>query len=113
MLDLLQARARAALELVPGEAPDDEAGCRSVLAHAWHLLHAAYGISLEKDFYSVHKAGDVLNCLLLTTSEADARAVAGWWTGYPVTVSTVSAAEAVPERWVAMGVALHWVPPPK
>lgn len=109
----MQARVRAALELVPEQAPGDEEGCRSLLAHVWHLLHAAYGISLERDFYSVHKADDLLNCLLLTPSEADARAVARWWTGYPVTVSTVSAADTVPERWVAMGVALHWVPPPK
>lgn len=126
--DLQRARVAAALELVHDPAVDllkraDPAALSpaaaaelrrrhaAILRHVWDLLHVNYGIALGKDFYCVHRPGDRLNCLVLTPDRAAALRVQQWWAGPPVVVSEVTAVEAVPEAWVAMGVALHWSPP--
>lgn len=125
----LRARVAWALELVAdpaaealkrGRAPLDREVYRDAIRHVWALLKEAYGIELGADFFSVHRENDPLNCLALTPSAAEAADVARWWAGPPVSVTPVCAVERAPERWVAMGVALHWrrpawlpLPPPQ
>jgi hypothetical protein len=126
---LLQARVRAALELVhdprvaifKGLVPEALARpasvdvfrqrCHAMIRHVWALVDAPYGVRLGRDFYAVHRAGDPLNCLALTEDPAQAEGVARCWPGPPVEVSVVSSVDRVPERWIAMGVALHWSAP--
>lgn len=112
----LRARVAWALELVadPAAAPLRGAALldrelyRDAIRHVWAILQEAYGVQLGADFFSVHREGDPRNCLLLTPSAAEAEAVARWWAGPPARVAAVTGVERCPERWVAMGVALHW-----
>jgi len=122
------ARARAALELVPdprldlykrvredllGPAAREELDrrCAALLRHCWGLVTAAYGVRPGRPFYAVHRAGDRLNCLLLTERLEEARAVARWWAGPAVEVTPVPADDGCPEACIALAVALHWKPP--
>lgn len=82
--------------------------CRALLRHCWGLLEAAYGVSSTQVFYSVHRVGDPLNCLTLTPDAHTASCIARWWAGPAVEVSAVL---QDPERYVGMGVALHWTRP--
>ena len=124
----VRARVLAALELVhdprvqhlkradpaalsPAAAAELHRQHAAMLRHVWDSLGQAYGIALGKDFCSVHRPGDRLNCLMLTPDKAAALRVQRWWAGPPVAVSEVTAVDEVPEAWVAMGVALHWSPP--
>lgn len=118
----LHARVLAALELVhdPGVASLKRVPtvrteafrrqCLLAIRHVWGLLQHAYGVRLGRDFYAVHRPGDRLNCLLLTSRLEDAERVRALWPGPPMMVSAVTSMDPMPEAWVAMGVALHWVP---
>lgn len=85
--------------------------CLSMIRHVWSLVQPAYGVRLGKDFYSVHRPGDPRNCLALTGSLDQAERMVTWWAGPPMVISTVTSMETLPERWIAMAVALHWSPP--
>lgn len=107
-------RVRLALELVADPTVDmDTVDADDMLRHIWRIAHRVYGISLGNDFYSVHRVGDPRNCVWLTTRLDQAQDIARWWPGYSVTVTAVSAVDRYPERWLAMGLALHWEPPEK
>lgn len=126
---LLQARLKAALELVHDpkvelfkrvvpSALSSAASvdvlrqrCVAMIRHVWSLIYQAYGIRLGKDFYALHRPGDVLNCLTLTPDLTAAERILHWWAGPPMVISTVSSVEQMPERWIAMGLALHWKSP--
>lgn len=116
---LLRQRVRSALELVhdPKAATlfegdkDERRRLHAVLRHVWAILKETYGIVLGRDFYAVHRVGDPLNCLLLTRDEGQAARVKDLWAGPPVEVSAVTGVDPVPERFVAMGLALHWRAP--
>lgn len=84
--------------------------CQALLQHCWALLERAYGIKFGYDFYSVHRHGDPLNCLALTTDVQEAAVLAEWWPG-GATIAHVSGVDAQPEAWVALGLALHWCRP--
>lgn len=105
-------RTRVALELVADPVlravVDDPLDSERLLHHAWGLVKSAYGVSLGRDFYSVHRVDDPRNCVWLTTKAEEADNIARWWPGYQVTVTPVTAVDRWPERWIAMGVALHW-----
>lgn len=98
----------AARALVAPAAPLDRGVYRDAIHHVWALLKEAYGVELGADFFSVHRRDDPRNCLALTRSAAEAARVARWWPGPPVCVTPVCGVDRQPERWVAMGVALHW-----
>lgn len=119
--DLLRQRVLHALELVhaPEAAaikarggPDERRRSHELLRHAWAILQDAYGVVLGRDFYAVHRVGDPRNCLLLTREEEQAVRVRDLWAGPAVEVSTVTAVDPLPERYVGMALALHWRPPP-
>lgn len=85
---------------------------RALLRHAWALLRAAYRLAPGRAFFSVHRAGDPRNCLWLTPDQGHAAEVAGLWAGPPVEVTRVDAGDLLPERHVALALALHWRSPP-
>lgn len=117
--DLLRQRILHALELVhaPGVegikagGPEESRQARALLRHAWAILKEAYGVVLGRDFYAVHRVGDPRNCLLLTREEEQAVRVRDLWAGPAVEVSTVTAVDPLPERYVGMALALHWRDP--
>lgn len=112
---LLRRRVRSALELVHSPAAEacrvDPTRCRGLLRHVWAILQEAYGIVQGRDFYAVHRTGDPRNCLLLTRDEVQATRVRDLWAGPPVEVSVITAVDPLPERYVALGLALHWREP--
>lgn len=121
-----QARARAALELVADPAvlvhkdarPECQGDaalrqqCHALVAWCWALVEAAYGVRPGAEFWSVHRPGDPRNCLTLAASQAEAEGVLAWWAGPAMQVTWVSSADPLPERYVALAVALHWRRPP-
>lgn len=129
----MRRRVRAALELVhapevvPFKAPWSDRLPAPVLArlrradeallrHIWSLLEDAYGVEADGHepglFYSVHRAGDPRNCLVLTPDAATADRIAELWAGmWDVEVSEVCPEHPTPEAYVALAVALHWTPP--
>jgi hypothetical protein len=85
--------------------------CLAMIRHVWALVEPAYGVRVGKDFYAIHRPGDPRNCLTLTTSLDQAERIVAWWAGPAMSISTVTSMETLPERWIAMAVAVHWAAP--
>lgn len=83
----------------------------AMLRHAWLILERVYGVRHGQAFFSVHRAGDPRNCLLLTADADHAARVASLWAGSPAEVAEVQAGDEVQERYVSLALALHWHSP--
>ena len=80
----------------------------AALRRAWAVVADAYGVDGRRPFYSVHRAGDPRNCLMLCAREDEAARIAAAWPGPRVQVSRAEPGDG--ERFIALAVALHWRP---